>query len=108
MKKFLLYIIGFLFLFFLPNPSYKELNQIHIIDQVTITCDSKYHVVLREVIPKKKDNSIEYLYQNHSYQDTELSVIKDKILKGNKYYLKGVKKISNDCHLSDDFFKIFS
>lgn len=106
MKKIILYIIGFTILCFLPNKPYRELNNIPIIDQITITCRDEYHINLREIIPKKKDNSIIYQYRNHTYQGNDLSEIKNKIIQNNYYFDN--HNIHYNCLIPKDFLEIFS
>ncbi len=82
-KTILLFIILFIFSLFAKLPKYRELNDLKIIDEVYVYCD---YNLLREVIPTRDDNGIEYEYKYHKIQ---------KINK-NKYYIDKAK-IINTC-----------
>lgn len=81
MKKILILIIIIIGTYLLLDiPKYIELNDLKIIDRITINCDN---IILREIIPVKDDNSIEYKYKYYN-----------KI--SNKFYYKKAK-IINKC-----------
>ena len=81
-KTIILFIILFIFSLFVKLPKYRELNDLKIIDRITIKCD---YIVLREVIPNKDDSSIEYNYKYYKVK---------KIT--NKFYTDRAKSI-NKC-----------
>ena len=84
----IIFVILFIFSLFVKLPKYKELNHLKIIDKITITCDT---YKLREVIPTKDDNGIEYEYKYY----------KEKELDSNKYYIDKAKVI-NKCKKIED------
>ena len=84
----ILFIILFIFSLFVKLPKYKELNNLKIIDKITIECDN---YILREIIPNKDNNGIEYEYKYY----------KERELNNNKYYIKKAKVI-NKCKKIED------
>ena len=86
MKKYLvLFLVIFIFSFFIKKDKYIELNDLKIIDRITIKCNK---IILREVIPIRDDNGIEYKYKY--YKINNLNSI------NNNYYTKRAK-IINKC-----------
>ena len=85
----ILFIILFVFSLFVKLPKYKELNSLKIIDKVLIECND---IVLREIIPNKDDNEIEYNYKY--YRENKI----DK----SKYYIDKAKFI-NKCKKIEDY-----
>ena len=67
MKKVI--IIGLVLLipaFFINIPEYKELNNLIIVKTIEVKCTGKeYDVKLKEVLPEKEENSVEYKYKNY-------------------------------------------
>lgn len=76
----IIFIILFIFSLFVKLPKYRELNHLKIIDKITVTCNT---YKLREVIPTKDDNGIEYEYINHI----------EKNINKNKYYIDRAKYV---------------
>ena len=58
-KTIILFIIFIIFFLFIKLPEYKELNNIKLIDRVTIYCD---HYILRERLLDRDDYNYEYKY----------------------------------------------
>lgn len=86
MKKYLvLFLVIFIFSFFIKKDKYIELNDLKIIDRITIKCNK---IILREAIPIRDDNGIEYKYKY--YKINNLNSI------NNNYYTKRAK-IINKC-----------
>lgn len=76
MKKYLFIILLFFPLLFIKIPSYVELNNLSIIDKITIKCDNnKYIITLREIIPIKNDNGIKYKYKYYKGNGTNINII---------------------------------
>ncbi|MBQ9019103.1 MAG: hypothetical protein IJ097_02165 [Bacilli bacterium] len=77
----ILFIILFIFSLFVKLPKYRELNNLKIIDKLIIKCDK---VILREIVPTRDDNGIEYEYKYHI----------EKSINKTKYYIDKAKIIS--------------
>lgn len=66
MKKIIYSILILSLVLFVKVPKYNELNNIHIIDRISIECDESYYFVkYREIISKREDNGIAYKYKNY-------------------------------------------
>ena len=73
MKKLILIIIIIIELLIIKIPPYIELNNIAIIEEVTlIKQDNKYHLTLKEIIPTKAEQTIKYKYK--TYKSTGTSI----------------------------------
>ena len=78
MKKILILIIIIIGTYLLLDiPKYIELNDLKIIDRITINCDN---IILREIIPVKDDNSIEYKYKYYNKINNNFYYKKAKII----------------------------
>lgn len=112
MKKrifFIIILIGFLFL--LPIPEYVELNDLIIVESIEIICKEKqYEINLKEIIPKKEDNSIEYHYQEYSSKGTSIREAKKNLEKNHtkKFYYQSSKKIITNCSNIEKISNLFS
>ena len=99
MKKILLITIIILELLIIDIPNYVELNDLAIIEEITIikTKDT-YKIELKEIIPIKKDQGINYNYKYYKEQSTTLentlTKIKNKTKK--KLYLKKAKFLTTN------------
>ena len=99
MKKILLITIIILELLIIDIPNYVELNNLAIIEEITIikTKDT-YKIELKEIIPIKKDQGINYNYKYYKEQSTTLenalTKIKNKTKK--KLYLKKAKFLTTN------------
>ena len=108
MKKLLLIVIIVLELSIIPIPQYKELNNLAIIEDIkVIKTRNKYTITLKEIIPIKENNGINYKYKY--YQDSS-NTIKDAIYKLNnktkkKLYLKKVKSLTTNIINSNNIIK---
>lgn len=67
----ILFVILFILSLFVKLPKYRELNYLKIIDKVTFYCD---YISLREVIPTKDDNGIEYNYKYYKEKKVNKSI----------------------------------
>ena len=98
--KLLLLVISILVLWICPINDYVELNHLIIIDEVSIKCDqNNYSLLLREIIPKNKDNDIEYNYKTYKKSGDDLDeIIKELESSTNKrFYFNSIKKINTNC-----------
>ena len=110
MKKYLLFlIIIILMYFFYPRERYVELNHLAIIKEVNIVCRDNYKVILKEIIPIKKDNGINYQYHKYIFEKEDLLSIKDDILSNKKkLYLRKVQVLKTNCNNIDKIKIIFN
>lgn len=110
MKKNPIFIISLIVLFLLPTPPYRELNHLILIQSLQVNCQGeKYEVILKEIVPKKEDNGIQYDYKTYQEMGSNLLTIKKKIeKKESKYfYYKGIKKITTNCPNPSDILNTF-
>lgn len=113
MKKIVLLLIFFsiLTILLLDIPKYNELNNISIIDKITINCsDNNYNVTLREVTLHRKDNGITFRYSYYKNDIKNIYQLKNNYLdKYHKvFYYDKVKVIDTNCNNSDEFKNIFN
>lgn len=102
MRKYI-FIIYFIFcsifLILVEIPNYVELNDLIIVDSIGIDCSNSNTIYIKETIPIKSDNKINYKYKIYSYSDSNfnnlISGINEKISK--KIYYDRVKKIYTNC-----------
>ena len=80
MKKYILIIILIILSCFIKIPKYKELNHLKVIDKIVIDCDE---TILREIIPMRDDNGIEYKYRYYTVES----------INRNKFYIDRAKVI---------------
>ena len=93
MKKTLFIIILlFSISLFIHIPDYIELNDLIIIDKISIDCNDKT-IKYREVIPYKDNNSISYKYKNYKYSFDNI----DKFFNKNNIYYKKAKIKWENC-----------
>ena len=98
MKKLFLLIIIIL-IGKLLIPKYNELNNITIIDKITITCNkNKYNIIMREKYITKDKNNLKYKYKYHKIKKEKLNNINNIYINKNHktFYLNKAKKI-NKC-----------
>lgn len=96
MKKYILLII-IIISFFIKIPKYNELNNIIIIDQITMDCDKK-EIILREIKPIKEDNNISYKYKNYKIKTNNLkntNILLEKKYNKQFFYSRTNKLITN-------------
>ena len=90
MKKIIMITIILIGYFFIPK--YNELNNIILIDKITIKhIDNKYNIVLREKYLTKEENNLKYKYKY--YYDTIENINNINKLYNKKFYLKKAKYI---------------
>lgn len=103
MRKYV-FIIYFIFcsifLILVEIPNYVELNDLIIVDSIGIDCSNSNTIYIKEIVPIKSDNKINYKYKIYSYSDSNfnnlISGINDKISK--KIYYERVKLIITNCN----------
>lgn len=94
MKKIFLILLITLELSLIKIPPYKELNNIAIIEMIAIEkMDGDYLITLKEIIPIKADQGIDYEYKYYNAKSTNLSTGIEKLTKSTKkkLYLNKVK-----------------
>ena len=109
--KLLIFILTFIILIIIPIPNYVELNQLVLLDSITVTCSSKnYEISVKEIIPKKEDNGIKYDYKTYKASGGNLLSAKKVLEKdiSKKIYYQGIKKITTNCSNTEEIFTTFS
>lgn len=90
MKKIIIITIILIGYFFIPK--YNELNNIILIDKITIKhIGNKYNIILREKYLTKEENNLKYKYKY--YYDTIENINNINKLYNKKFYLKKAKYI---------------
>ena len=108
MKKIILIILIVLELSIIKIPSYKELNNLAIIEEIkVIKVNNKYTITLKEIIPIKENDGINYKYK---YYKESSNSITDTINKLNnqtkkKLYLKKAKSLTTNIINSNNIIK---
>lgn len=93
---------------FIKIPEYVELNDLAIIKDIGIEYDNgRYTIILKEVIPKKDVNGInyEYKYYEESSDDFNKAFNNIKENTNKKIYLNKVKTIITNYDKTDKFIK---
>ena len=109
MKKYILFILLLIPLLFIKIPKYIELNNLAIIDRVYISCyNNKYNVKLREIIPIKDDNGIEYDYKYYKGTGNNINTIIKNINNKTKkkLFYKHIEKVYSNCINKKEFLNI--
>lgn len=96
MRKIMLLLLILIPLLFIKIPKYKELNNLNIITDIGIDCKNNT-IYLKEIIPVKDDDGIEYKYKLHEYHNY------NKVLQNKKLYLNHVKKVVTNCSNEKNF-----
>ena len=111
-KKLIILVILFFFLYLLPIPEYVELNHLAFIRSMDIVCknNDEYEITLKEIIPKKQDNSIEYDYKNYTEVGNSIETVKKKLEENSskKMYYERINKITTNCSDVDSILATFS
>lgn len=100
MKKYtpLILLIIISIYIYTKTPKYNELNNIIIIDKITISCNNNQIIKLREIKPQKESNKISYKYKTYKINTNDINNLNIKLknkYKKNFYYKKA--KIINIC-----------
>lgn len=96
MKKIFLLIIIILELSLIKIPTYTELNNLAIIEEITIKKDdTNYTITLKEIIPIKEDQGIKYEYNYYKEKSVSISKALNKLEKKTKkkLYLNKAKSL---------------
>ena len=108
MKKYIIIMIIITSFFYIKIPKYRELNHIHIINEIKIKCNNdNYQVILKEIIPIKDDNGIEYEYKEYVKTGNNIIDIKKEYDKDNYFFYKDIKKINTKCISKNMIINIF-
>lgn len=113
MKRILIILVflSFFTILIFDVPKYNELNNISVIDKITIKCrDNYYDINMREVTLLRKDNGITFRYDYYKNKIKNINKIKENNLdKYHKvFYYDRIKSIDTNCSNVDDFKKIFN
>ena len=103
-------LFGILLLILLPIPKYVELNHLILIQSGKIYCtEEQYKITLKEIIPKKEDNGIKYLYKNYQETGTSLKDMKQNLeeKEKKKFYYHGIKTLTTNCQNPKEISDIF-
>lgn len=108
MRKYIIIMLIFLSLLIIKIPKYVELNHIHIIEEISITCSNNYYqVTLKEIIPIKEDNGIEYRYKEYTKTGDKLIDIKKSFDDEKYFFYKDIKTIKSNCISKEKIKSIF-
>ena len=111
MKKYLFLIISCLVGLFLPITNYVELNHLLIVESIALDCKNNYyHLYLKEIIPKKGNNDINYQYKIYQDKGNSLNKAYQNIINNTskKIFIKDTKKIITNCQKTNDILNYFS
>lgn len=85
MKKIIIILLILLGAYIVKIPKYKELNEIAIIEGMAVSYqDSVYNVYLKEIIPIKTDDGINYKYKYYHEKSDNLEKAYKKIINNTK------------------------
>ena len=109
MRKYLLFIIPIIILFLMPIPSYVELNHLIIVDEIHVICNDSYTLMIREIIPIRENNSIDYQYKEYQSSHKNLELAKKRIEEDTKdrFYYKKAKIIIGNCPNKKKILELF-
>lgn len=110
MKKIFLTLIIILELLIIKIPEYNELNNIAIIEEISvIKQNNKYHITFKEVIPIKENNSLTYKYKEHKIKTNDLTKSLEEISKTTKkrLYLSKTKSLTTNLTYSNKIIKLY-
>ena len=108
----ILILVLFIFTFIVKIPKYVELNHLIIVDTIGVECsNNNITLYLREIIPAKNDNGINYQYKIYKGIGRSIDNAFDEIdsKTSDKIFYKDSKTILSNCnntHDIDDFFKL--
>ena len=106
----ILILVLFIFTFLVKIPKYVELNHLIIVDTIGVECsNNNITLYLREIIPAKNDNGINYQYKIYKGIGKSIDNAFDEI--DNKTYNKIFYKDSNiilsNCGRDEEIAKYF-
>lgn len=108
MKKIILIILIVLELSIIKIPSYKELNNLAIIEEIkVIKVNNKYTITLKEIIPIKENDGINYKYKYYKESSNSITDTIDKLNNQTKkkLYLKKAKSLTTNIINSNNIIK---
>lgn len=107
--KYIVFLIVFVLLCFLPNKKYVELNHLKLLHSIEVKCDGyEYEVTLVEVIPLKENNSVDYKYKKYYKKNDSLLLLKKDFDKDYHFFYGGIKSLKTNCLNVDDIINVFS
>lgn len=108
MKKIILIILIILELSLIKIPPYKELNNLAIIEEVKIIKENnKYKITLKEIIPIKENEGINYKYKYYKESSSTIAEAMNKLNNKTKkrLYLKKVKSLTTNIKITTNIIK---
>lgn len=108
MKKVVIVLLVLIGAYLCKIPEYKELNDLAIIDGIGVYYDGdNYNVYLREIIPIKSDQGIDYEYKYYDDKDDDIKKAYKKIVTNTKkkFYLKRCRTLITNLYTSDSIMK---
>ena len=99
MKKIILILLIIIELFIIKIPKYEELNNLAIIKEIAIEYkENKYTIYLKEIIPIKDNQGINYKYKIYKETSSTIKKAYNKIKNKNKkkIYLNKVQKLKTN------------
>ena len=99
MKKIILILLIIIELFIIKIPKYEELNNLAIIKEIAIEYkENKYTIYLKEIIPIKDNQGINYKYKIYKETSSTIKEAYNKIKKKTKkkIYLNKVQKLKTN------------
>lgn len=111
MKKVIIILLVLLGASIFKVPEYRELNDIAIIEGVAVDYDGyNYRLYLREVIPIKGEQGIDYEYEYYEGVSSSVEEAYEEILSNTKkkLYLKRCKFLVTNMYSSDDIISILN
>ena len=91
MKKIIILIIVLSLTLFVPK--YIELNDLIIIDKIEIIYTDEYHIRLREVLPIRDNNGINYTYKTYKYTFNSIDEMTKYFNNKKRFYFNKVKSL---------------
>ena len=91
MRKIIIILSVLLFSLFVPK--YVELNNLIIIDKIEIKYTNKYYVRLREILPIRDNNGINYTYNTYKYTFSDIDEMNKFFYNKKRFYLDKVKSL---------------
>lgn len=104
MKRIILILLIILELFIIKIPKYEELNNLVIIKEIAVEYSKdKYTIYLKEIIPIKANQGINYKYKIYKETSTSIKKAYNKIISKTKkkLYLNKVKTLTTNIKNTD-------
>ena len=103
MKRVLFLFLFVLLLQYFFVPEYRELNNLVVIDKIRVLKKEEgYTISLREVVPKRENNGIQYSYEYYHYQVARLEDFYQDMRQKKRFYFRKVKSLSSNMN-TDEF-----